>query len=136
MVHGFSSARERLAACRRRMCRALASRVRELNAELGHAVPAAEIDHALERRFVVVAVQAEAAMRDAPDRRDVRCLGHDQSGRAHRELAQMHEMPVVREPCSELYWHIGETTMRLGSVRPRSWSGAKRALVMEELSSG
>src|SRR3954452_15560274 len=34
------------------------------------------------------------------------------------------------EPCLELYWHIGETTMRLGSVRPRSCNGAKSALVI------
>jgi len=30
-------------------------------------------------------------------------------------------------PSSAEYWHIGETTMRFGSVTPPSWSGLKRA---------
>src|SRR5437868_14265582 len=29
------------------------------------------------------------------------------------------------QPSSAWYWHIGETTMRLGSVTPPSWSGVK-----------
>src|SRR5271168_4666410 len=34
------------------------------------------------------------------------------------------------EPLSELYWHIGETTTRLGSVRPRSVIGENRTLAI------
>src|SRR5437588_10062802 len=29
------------------------------------------------------------------------------------------------QPSSAWYWHMGETTMRLGSVMPPSWSGVK-----------
>src|SRR5438045_9627815 len=29
------------------------------------------------------------------------------------------------QPSSDWYWHIGEMTMRLGSVMPPSWSGVK-----------
>ena len=29
------------------------------------------------------------------------------------------------QPSSAEYWHIGETTMRLGSVMPPSWMGVK-----------
>src|SRR5690349_7032856 len=31
----------------------------------------------------------------------------------------------VMEPSSALYWHIGETTTRFGSVMPPSWMGVK-----------
>ena len=70
----------------------------ELNAELRHTVAAAEVDHPLERGLVLVAVQAEAAVADASHRRHMRGLGHQQSGRTHRELAQVHQMPVVGRP--------------------------------------
>jgi hypothetical protein len=38
----------------------------------------------------------------------------------------MHEVPVVREPVTLEYWHIGETTMRLARVSERRGSGSKR----------
>src|SRR6202142_237666 len=34
----------------------------------------------------------------------------------------------LAEPLSELYWHIGDTTTRLGSVSPRSVIGENRTL--------
>src|SRR6185295_8796551 len=37
----------------------------------------------------------------------------------------------VAEPWSEAYWHIGDTTMRFGNVRPRMVIGENKALVME-----
>src|SRR5664280_2757230 len=36
----------------------------------------------------------------------------------------------LAEPSVELYWHIGETTTRLGSVRPRSVMGENRTLAI------
>src|SRR5205085_7098013 len=36
----------------------------------------------------------------------------------------------VMEPSSATYWHIGETTMRFGSVTPPSWIGVKSFAVM------
>ena len=35
------------------------------------------------------------------------------------------------QPSSATYWHIGETTMRLGSVTPPSCRGVKRAGVFK-----
>src|SRR5260370_27038006 len=35
----------------------------------------------------------------------------------------------LASPSTEEYWHIGATMMRLGSVRPRSLIGIKRALM-------
>ncbi len=37
----------------------------------------------------------------------------------------------VAEPSSALYWHIGDTTMRLASARPRRAMGVKSWLGME-----
>src|SRR5271157_5092720 len=34
------------------------------------------------------------------------------------------------EPSSELYWHMGETTMRFGNVSPRMVIGENRALLI------
>src|SRR5579863_6455368 len=34
------------------------------------------------------------------------------------------------EPLSELYWHIGETTTRLGRVSPRNVMGENRTLAI------
>src|SRR6185436_14801153 len=87
---------ERLAAGCRRMYRTFASGMRELNAELCHTISTTEIYDTLQRGFVVVVVQTKTAVRDAADGRDMRRLGDQKAGRTHRELAQMHEMPVVR----------------------------------------
>src|SRR5215472_13930871 len=37
----------------------------------------------------------------------------------------------LAEPLSELYWHIGDTTTRLGSVSPRRVIGEKRTLTID-----
>src|SRR5436190_15746057 len=37
-----------------------------------------------------------------------------------------------RQPSSATYWHIGETTTRLGSVTPPSWIGVKSFAVMRD----
>src|SRR6185312_11794153 len=38
----------------------------------------------------------------------------------------------LAEPLSELYWHIGETTTRLGSVSPRMVRGENRTLAISD----
>ena len=40
----------------------------------------------------------------------------------------MDEVPVARPSLDEEYWHIGETTMRLRRVVPRSVSGERSRL--------
>ncbi len=42
----------------------------------------------------------------------------------------------LAEPLSDMYWHMDETTARLGSVSPRSWNGVKSALVIRAVSVG
>ena len=92
----FLFGQNRLAAGRRRRGRAFAPGMRQLHAELGDAVGAAEIVHALQRRLVVVGIHAGAFGRDPPDRIDVGHLAHHQPGAAEREAAEMHQVPVVR----------------------------------------
>src|ERR1039458_6263706 len=40
----------------------------------------------------------------------------------------------LAEPSLELYWHIGDTTTRFGSVRPRSVMGENRTLAIGRIS--
>ena len=40
----------------------------------------------------------------------------------------------LAEPSVELYWHIGDTTTRLGSVMPRRVIGENKTLAIEEAS--
>ena len=42
----------------------------------------------------------------------------------------------LASPFSAEYWHIGDTMMRLGSVRPRNWIGENRALMGDFLAGG
>ena len=35
------------------------------------------------------------------------------------------------EPFTDMYWHIGETTIRFGNVRPRMEKGVKSWALME-----
>ncbi len=92
---GVRSFEDRLAAGGRRRGRAFAAGMRELHAELGDAVLAAEIVHALERGFVLVGIHAGAFRRDAALRIDVGHLAHHQAGGAERHIAEMHQVPVV-----------------------------------------
>src|ERR1700761_3950710 len=39
----------------------------------------------------------------------------------------------LAEPLSELYWHIGDTTTRLGRVSPRKVMGENRTLAISEV---
>src|SRR5471030_3021598 len=45
-------------------------------------------------------------------------------------LARWPKCQSLMQPSLAEYWHIGETTMRLGSVTPPSWIGAKSLLVI------
>ncbi len=74
--------------------RALAARVCELDAETGVAVAAKEIDHAHQRRLVLVGVQPQATVRDAAAALDMRGLDDHQPGARDGVLAQMHQVPV------------------------------------------
>ena len=67
----------------------------DLDAELGVAHAARLRDHARQRGFVVVGVQAEAAMGDAAMALDMGRLHHHQRGAGIRQHAEMHQMPVV-----------------------------------------
>src|SRR3546814_1605802 len=66
----------------------------KLRAEPGAAVASAEGDDAGERRLILVRIEAEVVMRDAPARLDGRRLGDQQARSRERELAEMGEVPV------------------------------------------
>jgi hypothetical protein len=74
--------------------RGLAAGMGELDAEfhLRHPGPR-PIDHGLQRRFVLVAVQAGAALGDAAVTLDMRRLHAEQAGARHRQHAVMHLVP-------------------------------------------
>ena len=86
---------QRLGAERRRLGRALAPGVTDLQTLLGDAVLLAEVDDAFHRLLVVVGIETGAFVRDAADRIDVGHFGHDQRRCAERELAEVHQMPVI-----------------------------------------
>ena len=66
----------------------------QLNADLGAAEPAEELDHPAHGRFVVVGIQADAAGGDAPGGLDPGGFDEHQTGAAQSELAQVNQMPV------------------------------------------
>ena len=93
--HGSSPCFKRLAAFPWPLRRGLASRMGDLDAELGRADAAAMVDHARERRLAGVGIEAEAAMGDAPVPLHMGGLDDQEAGAAIGEHAQMREMPVV-----------------------------------------
>jgi hypothetical protein len=85
---------ERPAALPRPLGRGLAAGMGELDAELDVRRPAPRpLDDRLYRRFVVVAVKAEAALGDATLALDMRGLEAEQAGARHRQHAVMHLVP-------------------------------------------
>ena len=74
---------------------------------------------ALERRLVGVAVQAEASLGDAALSLET-CVASTHISPApltSPSHAVMGEVPrLIAEPSTAEYWHIGDTTMRLGNV--------------------
>ena len=75
----------------------LAAGVRELHAGGRAHATARSRSIALDRRDVLVGPQAQVAVRDAPFRQHGGRLGEHEAEAAHRELAEMHEVPVVGE---------------------------------------
>ena len=126
----FSGA-ERRAAFPRPMSRSLAARVRQLNAESRRAAePPRGMQRTFERRFVVVAVQAEAGVRDAAATFDGRRFDDDQAGTRIRELREVLQMPVGRRAVARavLTHRRDDETIRLTgprqsrSARTDGWS--------------
>ena len=119
--------REPLAALPRHLRRGLAAGVRELDADRRSATARRQASITrFDRRFVVLAVEAGAAVRDAAFARHARGLDDQQPGaRVARAGRGGRGASRSSQPSSAEYWHIGETTMRLGSVMPPSSSGVK-----------
>ena len=84
------------------------------------------VEHARERRLVGIRVEAETAVRDAPRSLDGGGLDHHHAGPRDGQLHQVLEMPIVALPSCAEYWHMGETTMRLGRSIGPSERGEKR----------
>ena len=76
--------------------RAFWSRMAELDRDLRVGLGMDEIDEPLPGALVLVGVEAGAAGRDAPLRRNAGHFGEDEAGAALGALGVMHEVPIVR----------------------------------------
>ena len=73
-------------------------RVRELHADPDRRVRANGVEHASERRFVRIAVQAEVRRRDSALGRDRRRLDDQEARARDRQMSEMDQVPVARRP--------------------------------------
>ena len=84
----------------------------------------------LKRGLLRISPQPGAVGRDAVAHLDARGLDDDAAGALERVVAQRRDVVVgqgadLGPSCAVLYWHMGETAMRLRSVAPRTLSGVK-----------
>ena len=86
---------ERLAPFPRHLRGALAPGMSDLDAYGSISKPFTDLDHPRHCRFVVVVVEAAAAVGDASFARDMGRLHHQQPGAGIGEMAEVDEMPVV-----------------------------------------
>ena len=107
-------------------------RLRKLHAELRHPEGAAEVVHALERLVLVLADHMPAQRGEIRPRGLTFVISHITSPAAPSDmLPRCIRCQSFADPLSELYWHIGDTTIRFGKVSPRIVIGEKRALVID-----
>jgi hypothetical protein len=108
----------------------LASGVGQLNRKLCLTDAAAMVDHALQGRFAGVGIKPEATVGDRPWRSTwVASITRSEAP----EFASMPKWVMCQSsatPSLALYWHMGETAMRLARSRSASFIGENRALVM------
>ena len=64
-------------------------------------------------------------------RRSTAMLHTTSAGAGIRQHAEVGHMPVARAAIVALYWHIGETTIRLANSIPASRIGVNSALVID-----
>jgi hypothetical protein len=69
--------------------------VADLQALFGNAVLTGEIHHTLERLLILVSAKGRAFMADAADHVDVGHFGDHHAPSAHREIADVHQVPVI-----------------------------------------
>ena len=67
----------------------------KLDRGLGNAVGLAEVDDSLHRCFLGIVPETSAAGNDSSHLRNVGGFREDQPCPAHRDLAQVHQVPVV-----------------------------------------
>ena len=106
----------------------------DLQALLGDAVLLAEIDDALERLLVIIGIEPGAFVRDAADRLTLVISVITSAAAPSEKLPRCIRCQSLAEPSVELYWHIGETTTRLGNVSPRKVIGENSALAILQVS--
>ena len=75
---------------------------------------------------MLVGPQADVAVGDPAVGGDGGRLDEDQAEAAQGEPSEVDEVMVAASPSATEYWHIGETTSRLGSVRSRRVSGERQ----------
>ena len=91
------------------------------------------VDYALQGRFAGVGIKPEATVGDPAVALDMGGLDHQERGAGICQHAPGWVMcQSSATPSLALYWHIGETAMRLASWRSASFIGENRALVMAD----
>ena len=110
-------------------CRGLPAGVSELDP--GHrTVLGDEPSDSPPRPDVFVLPDPGVGRRDAALGRNGRRFGHHEARSAHGPRAEVDEVPIGDEPViAAVYWHIGETPMRLRSVTERRESGSNKCTV-------
>ena len=83
-------------------------------------------DHARERGFVVVGIQAQTAVGDAAMPFDLGCLHDHQAAPECAIIPRCIRCQSLAQPSSAEYWHMGDTTMRLASSRPARRKGENK----------
>ena len=125
---------ERLAALLRGLNRAFAARVRKLDAQFRHTMKAAEVDHSLQRPFIFVAVESEAMLGNTPHPGDVGRLGNQQAAGTHRELPEVHQVPVGgRAVLGHVLAHRRNHDT-VGQFEPAKFEGGKKCAGHEQTS--
>jgi hypothetical protein len=104
--------------------------MRELDAEFRAAEFAIEANDASERFLVRVRIESEAHRGNPTRRLDRGGLGDRQPQIGQGIGPEMNRVPALGLPSCEAYWHIGESTMRLSSVNPRSVMGENSLLAV------
>ena len=87
--------------------------------------------HALERLFILARPHAGTARRDPASGLTSVISVITRPAQPSDMLPRCIRCRSFAEPSSELYWHIGDTTTRLGSVRPRIVMGENRTLTID-----
>src|SRR5262249_28349849 len=126
----FFLSQDRLSTDCRRRGRPFAAGMRELHAKFRDTILAAEIMHALERGLIFIRPHAAHFGEMRPCALTLVISQITSPAQPSDMLPRCIRCQSLAEPLLELYWHIGETTIRFGRVKPRMVIGENRTLAI------